>query len=81
MVSSASPAGTGFGNEKVACSFAASSVTTARCCLPPALIDTSPKVISAALSTIVDVAAETRSLMVSRPLNFASARRGDTVMS
>ena len=29
----------------------------------------------------VDVAAARRSLMVSRPLNFASARRGDTVMS
>ena len=32
-------------------------------------------------TAIVEVAAATRSLMVSRPLNFASARRGDTVMS
>ena len=55
MVISASPAGIGFGNENVACSFVASSVTSARCVLPPAVIDTSPNVISAALSTIVDV--------------------------
>ena len=57
MVSSASPAGTGFGNEKVACSFAASIVTTARC-VPAAGADRHvPNVISAAFSTIVDAPA------------------------
>ncbi len=81
MVSSASPAGTAAGTRKVACSFVASSTTSAFCVRPPALIDAPPNLISAAFSTIVEDGLARRSRMTTLPPNVASASLGVTVMS
>ena len=81
MVSSASPAGTAAGTRKVACSFGASSTTSACWMRPPALIDALPNLISAAFSTIVDDGPASRRRMTTLPPNVASASLGVTVMS
>ena len=72
----AAPAGNGRSTVRVTISFLASSVTRARCVWPPAVMVTSPKVISAACSVTAVVGLATCTRMVSRPRKVALARSG-----
>ena len=65
----------------MACSFAASSTTSAFWVRPAAVMDALPNLISAAFSEIADAGLARRSRMVTVPPNVASASLGATVMS
>ena len=76
MAIEAGPAGNARSTVKVAVSAFTSCVTRAGCVWPPAVIDTSPKAISAACSVTSVVGFSTVTRIVSRPRNVALSRSG-----
>ena len=76
MERTALPAGIFAGNEKVAWSFAPSSVTAAFCCLPAAVMVTDWKAISTALRVMAFTGSLTSMSMVSTPVKVAALRSG-----